>query len=75
MVVLEFKHGDEQMWMFWGGLFSEGDKLVIECVLSVNMYSQTKFVQIFTGFMFPTISKSHYFKIPHKIPSATQPKG
>lgn len=46
------------MWMFWGGLFSEGDKLVIECVFSVNMYSQTKFVQIFTGFMFPTISKS-----------------
>lgn len=39
MAALGFKHTDEEMWVFWGGLFREGDKLVIACVLSVNMYS------------------------------------
>lgn len=56
---LDLKHTDEEMWQFWGGLFREGDKLVIECVLLlIGTVKRSSFVQIFTGFMFPTLSKS-----------------
>lgn len=71
MAALGFKYADEEMWVFWGRLFREGDKLVIECVLSVNMYSQAKLVCS----NFYRFHVSHSFKIPHKISSVTQPKG
>lgn len=71
MAALGFKYADEEMWVFWDGLFREGDKLVIECVLSVNMYSQAKLVCS----NFYRFHVSHSFKIPHKISSVTQPKG
>lgn len=45
--------------------------MVIECVLSVNMYSQTKLVCS----NFYWFHVSHSFKTPHKISSVTQPKG